>query len=443
MIVDFIKQLGYNVIDTEIYSFIDTWKSWYKGQNDFHKYTQYNGKKRVSRKRATLGMAKRICEDWANLLLNEKAEIAMANENTAKQLKSILDDNNFRMQSNRLVELVFALGTGAFVEYKNGNSVAIDYISADMIYPISSHNGIITECAFGSEKIINGKKCIYLNLHVLENGKYKIINKLFEKESRAAVPLPSDVAEEYNTGRAKPLFQIITPNAINSVNLSSCMGSSIFANCIDVLKGVDLVYDSYLNEYKLGKKRIIIPVGMAQIMDSDGAPKPVFDYDDVEFYAVPNNNSITDLKEIDMHIRAQEHTEGLQQNLNVLSDKVGLGTDRYTYGIQGLKTATEVISEKSDMYQNMCKHQIVLRTALINLAKSVLYLVGTNIDNEEIRVDFDDSIIHDTDSEKKTDLQLVTSGIMPAWEFRMKWNNETEAQAKKMVMTELDGNDDL
>ena len=102
------------------------------------------------------------------------------------------------------------------------------------------------------------------------------------------------------------------------------------------------------------------------------------------------------------------------------------------------------MSEKSELYQNMCKHQILLRSALCDLAKSVLYLSGnTSIDDAEIKVDFDDSIIHDTESEKKSDLQLVSSGIMPIWEFRVKWFNETEEQAKKMTATSLDGNDDL
>lgn len=445
MILDLIKKLGFTVLDADIYEYIGLWKEWYKGQNKFHDYLQYNGKRQVKRTRATLNMAKKLCEDWANLLLNEKAEIVVENESTSAQLRNILVANNFRVQSNRLTELAFALGTGAFVEYKNGDNVIIDYIRADMIFPISCENGMITECIFGSEKIIDGKKCIYLNLHLLKNGKYTITNRLFDADTNLEMPLPKDVKAEYSTGREKPFFQIIKPNICNNIQLSNCMGISVYSNCIDVLQGIDLIYDSYLNEFKLGKKRILIPMGMVDfIEDGTGQRKPIFDYNDTEFYAVPKNEEITGLKEIDMHIRAAEHTEGLQQNLNLLSDKAGLGTDRYKYDNQGLKTATEVISEKSELYQNMCKHQILLRSALCDLAKSVLYLAGnTSVENAEIKVDFDDSIIHDTESEKKSDLQLVSSGIMPIWEFRVKWFNETEEQAKKMTATDLDRNDDL
>ena len=63
-------------------------------------------------------------------------------------------------------------------------------------------------------------------------------------------------------------------------------GISVFANAIDQLEGADLVYDSYCNEFRLGKKRIIVPMSMARAqMESDGTVIPVFDDRDVEFYA--------------------------------------------------------------------------------------------------------------------------------------------------------------
>jgi len=44
------------------------------------------------------------------------------------------------------------------VEYLNADGqVIIDYIRADMIYPLSWDNGDITECAFGTAKMLNGK----------------------------------------------------------------------------------------------------------------------------------------------------------------------------------------------------------------------------------------------------------------------------------------------
>ena len=138
----------YNTASDETYNHIDEWLEWY--QNDvekFHKYKIYNGVSVKEEERYRLGMAKKVCEDWANLLLNEK--VAIKAGDYEKRLQGILVANNFLVRANQLIELAFALGTGALVEYLDGEDVVIDYIRADMIYPLSWDNGDITECAFG------------------------------------------------------------------------------------------------------------------------------------------------------------------------------------------------------------------------------------------------------------------------------------------------------
>ena len=58
---------------------IALWRSWYEGEvPHFHSYRVYNGQKRVLCRRAGLGMAKKVCEDWANLLMNERVRIRAA-----------------------------------------------------------------------------------------------------------------------------------------------------------------------------------------------------------------------------------------------------------------------------------------------------------------------------------------------------------------------------
>lgn len=75
MVRQYLARQGYPVVADSFYSRIDEWMSWYRGKvKEFHCYSQYNGKNRIRRSRATLGMAKKVCEDWANLILNEKVE---------------------------------------------------------------------------------------------------------------------------------------------------------------------------------------------------------------------------------------------------------------------------------------------------------------------------------------------------------------------------------
>ncbi len=430
---EILKSMGYETVGEKSRVKMEEWLAWYSGKvASFHSYSQYNGKKKVRRQRATLSMAKRVCEDWANLLLNEKVEIATNDENLTARANAILEDNRFRVSANRLVELTFALGTGAFVEFLDKGKVKIDYIRGDMIYPLSWQNGTVSECAFGSTKVVGGKECLYLQLHVLEDEEYVIKNYLFDAKTKKKMALPYGVAPEVKTGSVVPFFQIITPNMVSSADLSSPMGSAVFANAIDVLKGIDLVYDSYQNEFRLGKKRIVVPVGMAQLESEKTGFTPVFDDNDTEFYAFADKN-LTDLKEINMTIRAHEHSEGLTQNLNLLSDLCGLGNSRFVPREGVVKTATEVISQDSALYQNLKKHALVLEKAICDLVKAVLYLDGANTKNLSVSVRFDDSIIHDKNAEFDQNLRLVEQGILAPFEFRMWWKNESENQAKAAV----------
>ena len=166
-IQQYLTGLGYSPPVEETYSHIAGWLEWY--QNDvekFHNYKIYDGTRLHKEKRYRLGMAKKVCEDWANLILNEKVSIKAGEYE--KRLNEILDDNNFRVRGNQLIELAFALGTGALVEYLAADgSIVIDYVRADMIYPLSYDNGDVTECAFGSYRNYGGKECIYLQIHRL------------------------------------------------------------------------------------------------------------------------------------------------------------------------------------------------------------------------------------------------------------------------------------
>lgn len=428
-IIEYLSKQNYNTVDNSFYSYIEQWMEWYKGKVEkFHNYNVYNGIQLVGKERYSLGMAKRVSEDWANLLMNEKVSISC---DKLTGLEDIFEYNNFNVRANQLIELAYALGTGAFVEYLGADGeVIIDYIRADMIYPLAWENGDIIECAFGSNRKIDGEECIYIQMHVVENGQYTIKNRLVNAKSGLELEMEG-VASEVLTGSERPLFQIITPNIVNNVDLDCPMGISIYANAIDQLKGVDLIYDSYCNEFDLGKKRILVPASMAKVkMVSDGAMKPVFDTNDTTFYAI-NDDALDTVKEIDMTIRAEEHEKGLQRGLNLLSSKCGLGNDRYSFEKGTAKTATEVISEKSDLYQNLKKNEIPLKSALIGVVKGIAFLTGKG--DVDVDIDFDDSIIEDNNAVVDRNIQLVGSELKSKLKAIMEINKCDEEEAQEEI----------
>ena len=443
-IIQFLEREGYNVPDAGFYSYIRLWLKWYKGKTGFHSYSVYNGAKRVTKTRKSLNMAKRVPEDWANLLLNEKVEIVIDGETQQAAIDEVLHANNFRVRGNQLVELAFALGTGAFVELldKDGN-VDIDYIRASMIFPLTYKNGEITECAFASETRREGSTFVYLNIHTKDKGgNYVIRNAYFKKQGDNIMPvnLPEDVEEEIKTGSPVPLFQIIKPNVVNNLDLDNPMGISVFANAIDQLEGVDLAYDSYCNEYRLGKKRIVIPVKMARVqMDEDGTTKPIFDYEDTEFYAVTGADESLGIKEINMDIRSEAHESGIKTMLNTLAKNCGLGDTYYDYQSSGVKTAKEVVSEESDLFRNLKKHELILESALKGMIAAIASLKGMEIDHATVAINFDDSIIEDTGAEKERFLQEIRDGVRQKWEYRVRFFGETEEEAKAQIQAEPQG----
>lgn len=439
-ITRYLHERGFSCAEDAVYSQITLWQRWYQGKVPaVHSYYQYNGRRKLRRTRKSLGMAKSIAEDWANLALNEKVGITVGKKTAEKKIWAVLDENQFRVRGNQLLEETFALGTGAFVERLEGDRVKLDYIRAGMIYPLAWDNGRVLECAFASERTVRGEKQVYLSIHRMERGFYVIENHLFRRDGDllTELDLPEDLAAEVRTGSGRPRFQIIKPNIANNLDPDCPLGLSIYANALDQLEGLDMVYDSYCNEFRLGRKRITIPINMARtVMEEDGSTTPVFDDNDTEFYAVPMlDGGENKIQEHNMELRYEAHEAGIQTALNLLSFKCGMGKDRYNFQDGQVKTATEVVSERSDLFQNLKKHELLLEDALVGLVQTVAELLGLPSDLEP-EISFDDSIIEDVGAEKLRFLQEIRDGVRQKWEYRMRFLGEDETTAKAMVGTE-------
>ena len=450
-----LKERGFTTVPESFYTNIAAWKCWYDGEvKNFHQYKVYNGQEHVKRHRYTMGMAKKVSEDWANLLMNEKVQITLEGKKEQDFFDAVCSDNNFRVKSSEMQEMKAALGTVAYVPRIVGASVNVgtgklegkaegiklDYCTAEHIFPLSWENGKVIECAFSTSKALGKDKYLYLQIHRLDaNKEYVIENVLFKDQNGQLSEVDNSSVEGFenvptvvNTGSKDRQFVIDRPNIANNVNYLLPTGIAIYANAIDVLQGVDTAYDSYVNEFKLGKKRIMVKPSAAQYLDGT----PAFDPDDVVFYVMPEDTEDgAVVTPIDMTLRTAEHNTGIQDQLNILSSKCGFGETYYRFDGGSVATATQVISENSTMFRTIKKHEIVLEQALVELCRILLRLGNTAMNaglNEEVEIsiDFDDSIIEDKQTDFSRDMQLLQAGIMNDWEFRMRWMNEDEATAK-------------
>lgn len=454
-VIQKLNELGYSTIPEAFYSKVAEWKSWYQGNvKGFHSYRVRNGESMVNCKRYSLGMGKKLCEDWANLLMNEKVQITLEGQKEQEFIDRVLTENNFTVKANEMQEMKSALGTVAYIprvigqeineggEIVPGNAsgIILDYVTIENIYPLAWQNGFISECAFSSVVTRNGHDYLYLQIHhkddggnyIIDNRIYRYNNEMLSDERLTNVKGFENIPPVVHTGNDKRQFVIDRLNIANNFNYLLPTGIAVYANAIDVLQGVDIAYDSYVNEFRLGKKRIMVKPSAAKYLDGE----PVFDPSDVAFYVLPED--VSDgaiITPIDMTLRTAEHNTGIQDQLNILSSKCGFGETYYRFDGGSVATATQVISENSTMFRTIKKHEVILFSVIEELCRILLRLGNTAMnvgldENVKVSIDFDDSIIVDTESQRAQDRQDVNMGVMSVLEYRMKWYGEDEDTAK-------------
>ena len=458
-----LKTLGYTTPPTTFYSYIALWDSWYQGNvPDFHNYRVYNGMRHVKCRKLTAGMAKNVCESWADLLMNSRVNITLEGKKEQKFFDSVCTASNFCRMMNLYEEYTFALGTSAVVLRltgvpvdSDGNllaaspsakpSIAMDFIRADGIFPLSWENGVIRECAFATSHTANGSEYLYLQLHLLNSdGTYRIENRLFlkpdssdylQEASLEDLPATSGIAPVFHTHLTEPLFFLNSPNIANNLAPDVPMGISVFANAIDQLMDCDNIFDSLNSEFTLGRKRIMVKPEAIRNLEGE----PLFDTNDLVFYILPEDSQNgSTIHEIDTTLRIEQHVAGLQVALDLLGLKCGFGPNHWKFDAGHITTATQILSANSEEYRTQQKHQLVLEALLLRLARTVILLgrefLGLPLRPDiPISVDFDNSTVENLKDTFDRDISMLEHGILSKEEFRQKWLNEDPKTASAAV----------
>ena len=444
-----------NLVVGSIYDLQQTCIDWYRGNvNDFHYYTVTVNGKQVTKERKTMNAAKMICEDITKLLWTEKTKIELDKPEDTKKLWTILDnkENSFTVNFPTFIEKALAIGSGLLVEYMNDEGkTIIDYIDGNLIIPYKYTNsyikGIITVSRFTEG--INAKKVYYTQItyHEYDKGKYIRKNELYKSKVENELGKKVNFAEKFPNIKesdeketSTPYFQFFRPNIANNFDLSSPMGISVFANSIDRLKSLDMKYDSFFDEFKLGKKRILVdPTAMKSTTTADGEGNvrqvQYFDTND-EVYVGINGMEDQPVKEIDFSIKAQEHIDAINAELSWLSNNVGLGCNYYKFDGNSVKTAAEVISENSKAFRTREHYAIILIDVVYDLVRVICDLNG--IETKNIVITLDDSIIEDKNAQQMRDMQEVNAGLMSKKQYLLNrgYSEEQVEQELKQIQEE-------
>lgn len=457
-------------LDARTYERIREWRDWWRGYHaPFHSFREQDSAGgTVRRQLFSMRMAKKVCEDWACILLNEQTSLTLSHPPSSAFLQGkagdggILRQCRFWQRANRLVEEAFSSGTGAFVLRLAGMDIGsgghirkspnarleLDYLPASCILPLTVRNGEILEAAFASELLRGGRRILYLQTHTLRGQGYTIENRCFsfENGSLVEIPIQQGIARRIHTGSPIPLFSIVRPNTVSTGDADDGMGEAVFAGAIDNLKGVDLAFNNLCRDFQLGTKKVFYNRSLLQ-PTSTGALLAPDDICQQLFVAVgdrmPDESQL--IYEHNPTLRVAENVQGIQAQLDYLSFKCGLGPKFYRFDAGQVVTATQYVGDRQELMRNAQKHMLLLQESLRGVARMILWAGAAVLDADtrpdtDIRISFDDSVIIDRESERERDRADISAGLMRAYEYRMKWYGEDEAAARAAIR-EIEGAD--
>ena len=404
-------------------------------------------------------MAKAACAELASLVWDEGADITITqgkDDTLERFVKSVLCENNFTTKMQEHIEQSAALGGGALKEYvtvkrdEDGNAIkgtehiCIDYCMADQFVPTAWDNAKVTEGVFISRVAKDGYYYTRLEWHKWNGETYVISNDLYRSPMKNGADQAQDILGFYYplnavypeiapvteiNGLNTSLFSYYRTPIANNVDDNSPLGISMYGNAYDTLRALDISYDSLVREIRLGKKRIIVPVtAVSSVVDADtGEMRRFFDENDEAYEALSIDDAeALKIQDNSLQLRINEHAESINAHLSTLCLHMGFSAATFSFDTaNGLKTATEVISENSKTYKTVRTFQNQIMPTVEKLCRNIIAL-GALYDMEfegksikalaakdyEISVTMDDAVLEDSKSKLEKAILLVNNGLI-------------------------------
>ncbi len=420
-----------------------------------------------------LNLSKALCAELAGMVWTDQTAVSITtngHSSTANNpdplhqfVEGVLFQNNFGVKMLEAIEQAAALGGEAIKvwhevrrdsegkEIPNSARIKIGWCMADQFIPTAWDNAEVTEGVFISRVAKGGYYYTKLEWHKWDGLTYVISNELYRSDMyRNGTTEPQDILgirvpladlyplleeETRITNVEASLFSYFRTPVANNIDDNSPLGVSMYANAMETLHAIDICFDSFVREFRLGKKRIIVPARLIKtVVDpSNGMMRRYFDATD-ETYEALNTDTGDDLKIQDnsVELRVDEHVEAINAFLNIFCLQVGLSAGTFSFDAKGgLKTATEVVSENSKTYKTVRNFQNMLRPAIIRLIDNIISVAALyDMQTEDgqsvaalrdrgykVNISMDDGITQDRQTNINEGITLVGAGLMSKQTF--------------------------
>lgn len=441
-----------------------------------------------------LNTAKAVSSELAGLVWSEECQFSVSTAGWVEQvnedgvvtnpdpLKGFIADvlrrNAFGEKMQELIEQGLALGGGVIKVWaepeRKGNAAAagtssapdgapspegkafgirLGYVMADQFVPLAWDNARVTEGVFISRQAKKGWYYTRLEWHRWNGETYVITNELYKADMQRGVnagenqdilgircPL-SELAElfpglepETVIPVEESLFSYFRTPIANNIDDNSPLGVSIYANALETLHAIDICYDSFVTEFRLGRKKIIVPARFLRMVTDPQTGRQVryFDPNDETYVGVADDDGASGVHDISVELRVEEHVSALNALLSILCLQLGFSANTFSFDEKqgGIKTATEVVSENSKTYKTVKTVQNQLVSMLEHVVKNIIdvaVLYGMEWEGQsverlaaggwECKVTFDDGVTQDRQTNLNEGVMLVGAGLLSKFTF--------------------------
>ena len=445
-----------------------------------------------------LNTAKAVSAELASLVWGEECQFSVSTTGWVEQmnedgvitnpdpLKEFIEDvlrkNAFGEKLQELIEQGLALGGSAIKVWhdvkrdREGNeipdtgTIRMGYCMADQFVPLAWDNAQITEGVFISRRARKGWYYTRLEWHRWNGETYVITNELYKADmQRGAEGQNQDILGiRCPTTELQDMFPGLEPETVvpveeslfsyfrtpiaNNIDDNSPLGVSIYANALETLHAIDICYDSFVTEFRLGKKKIIVPARFlrAVVDPQTGRQVRYFDPNDETYVGVADDDGSSGVHDISVELRVEEHVAALNALLSILCLQIGFSANTFSFDEHqgGIKTATEVVSENSKTFKTLRTVQNQLRPMLEHMVRNIIDVAilygmewnGQSVESlaakgYEVQVTFDDGVTQDRQTNLNEGVMLVGAGLLSKFTFltNKKYGQgltEKEAQAE-------------
>ena len=404
---------------------INEWKQMLNGQADW-----------LTDNIVSLGIEEGVCREFADCALVEM-ETSVSNERLDKIYQRNIASLNENLQEG--------LALGSFV-LKPLGGIAAEFVSADKIIPISfGDDGKPIDIAFLTVKKVGDVDYFTrFERHYFTNGNLTIENKCFHSQTANDIGLPCslEAVEEWGNIDPGPItypgmnrmdFGYYRNPIKNKVDGSAC-GISIYESAVDLIRKADIQGARLDWEYESGERAIHVDNKALKQDKSTGRfgmarlSKRLYRGLNLE---VGKDQEL--LKEYSPEMRDEAFKRGLEEYKREIEFSVGLAYGDLSDVQEVAKTATEIKASKNRKYNRVTAIQNNLYDCLEDFVAGLAFYNSMLNSGYEFSCKFNDSILTDEEAERQQDRQDVSMGVMSQLEYRMKWYNEDESTAKKML----------